>query len=198
MIEKNTELVIATHNPFKIKEYKSLFSDSSINIRTAIGLGEPEENGKTFTENAYIKAKNGADYTEKLSLGEDSGLVINALDNFPGIRTGRWAKDLGSYRKAFESLKEKLNGLPTNASFQCSIVLFCPKQGQVQEFSESVSGSLDFSFIDGKGFGYDPIFVPEGYDKPFSQLDPSIKNKISHRAKCCAKLLQFLHSTFRT
>ena len=194
MVSENKELVIATHNNCKINEYKKLFSNTPFSIKTAIELGvpEPEETGKTFSENAYIKAKNAADHTGILSLGEDSGLVIDSLGNFPGIISGRWAKELGSYRKAFEELKKKLDGLPLYASFQCSIVLFCPKKVQTTEFFEVVKGILDFSSIDAQGFGYDPIFVPEGHDKTFADLEISVKNKISHRGKCCSKLLQFL------
>lgn len=200
MIKKNLELVVATHNVDKINEYKSLFCNIPIIMKTAIELGvsEPEENGKTFAENAYIKAKNTAEKTGKLSLGEDSGLTINALNGFPGIITGRWAKDIGSYKKAFQELEKKLDGLSKKASFQCVIVLFCPKQGQTHKFSESVHGILDFSFINEEGFGYDPIFVPEGYNKPFSQLTMSTKNQISHRGKSCQKLLQFLASQTNT
>jgi XTP/dITP diphosphohydrolase len=200
MLKKDLELVIATHNIAKINEYKSLFYNTPVILKTAIELGvsEPEENGKTFAENAYIKAENAANKTGILSLGEDSGLTIKALNGFPGVITGRWAKDIGGYKKAFKELAKKLDGLSKNASFQCTIVLICPKQGQIHEFSESVDGILDFSFINGEGFGYDPIFVPEGYNKTFAQLTMTTKNQISHRGKCCRKLLQFLTSLNKT
>ena len=189
-----TDLVISSHNKNKISEYQILLNNLNIQLYSALQLDipEPKETGTTFEENALIKAKIAGDTIDKLSLGEDSGLVINALDGFPGIRSGRWANEAGGYSLAFKKLEFLLENKPLDASFQIVIALYCPRKKDSKIFRSRLDGFLKFLPEGNEGFGYDPIFVPKGYHKSISKLGQSVKRKLSHRAKCCKLLKKYL------
>lgn len=189
-----TNLVISSHNKNKISEYNILLNDLNIELYSALQLGieEPEETGSSFEENALIKAKISGDATGKLSIGEDSGLLINSLEGFPGIRSGRWAKEVGGYKLAFKELESLLENKPLDAYFQIVIALYCPNQKDSKIFQSRLDGFLKFPPKGNQGFGYDPIFVPKGYNKSLSELGQDVKRTLSHRAKCCKLLKDYL------
>lgn len=187
------DLVIATRNKNKIKEIKNLLDGMPVKI---VSLNEgnwdiPEvaEDGKTFRENAVKKAKAAADITGKVALADDSGLEVDVLKGQPGVFSARFAGEKATDRKNNLKLLQLLKDIPLDrrsAQFKCAIAIVSPK-GKADVVSGVCRGYIDFSERGGQGFGYDPIFVPTGYDKTFAELSASIKNKISHRGRALEK-----------
>lgn len=188
------KLLIASHNAGKLQEYGRYFSALPVKVLSAtdVQVPEPEETGTTFEENALLKAKHAADHSQILALGDDGGLVIDALEGFPGLRSGRWAKEVGGFEAAFKELEERLKGRPSKASFQCVVSLYCPKSKESKSFQGRVDGHLSFPPEGERLFGYDPIFVPEGHTRPLAALGLEVKMKISHRAHCMTQVRSFL------
>ncbi len=187
------ELLIATHNSDKIIEYKKLFSQTNIKLLFATDLNVPEpiEDGKSFAENAIIKAKNAMEHSNKISLGEDSGLVINSLDGFPGIASARWAKEVGSYDNAFKELQRKLKDKSCESSFHACIAICYPNIPQPLLFTGDLKGKVTFPVKGRNGFGYAPIFTADGYDHSLAEISNEERLRINHRAISVAKLLEF-------
>lgn len=189
------QLLLASHNQGKIKELQALLQDSNIEIISAqkFNLIEPAETGTTFVENAIIKAEYYGKATNMLALADDSGLSIDALDGFPGVISADIAGELRDYPQAFAILENMLKekGLESShACFVCILVLRYP-DGKLETFEGKVHGKVKFPAT-GEGFGYNPIFVPDGYDKTFAELGTEEKNKISHRAIALEKLLKYI------
>lgn len=185
-----TELVIASHNPGKLKEYQGVFEPYGVRVYTTadFDISEPEETGTTFEENAILKAKHSAILSGKPALGDDGGVVIPALGGQPGLRSGRWAKELGGFDKAFIELEKLLDGKPKEASFQIVLAVYNPYTEAAQTFFGECRGHLVFPARGKSHLGYDPILIPEGYDKTMAELGLEGKSKISHRTKALEKL----------
>lgn len=188
------KLVIASHNSGKVVEIRALLEPFAVQVVgvAELGLPEPEETGETFAENASIKAEVAAWQSGEIALADDSGLCVAALDGQPGIYSARWAgpdKDfLAAMTRVEHELKSKA-AKDSRAWFVCALALAAP--GQTTEiFDGRVFGSLTFPPRGSRGFGYDPIFVPEGYRQTFGEMDPDKKHAISHRAKAFAKLVR--------
>jgi XTP/dITP diphosphohydrolase len=189
---QETELVIATHNKGKVREISDLLKPYISKFFSAdeLNLPEPEETGKTFVENAILKAKAAATASGKCALADDSGLYVNALNGEPGIYSARWAGPEKDFMLAMKKIHKKLDGTKNrSAVFICVLALAWP-DGDVECFEGRVEGYLIWPVRGNKGFGYDPMFVPEGYDVTFAEMDPAEKHKISHRAKAFEKLVQ--------
>ncbi|MBX2834264.1 MAG: RdgB/HAM1 family non-canonical purine NTP pyrophosphatase [Micavibrio sp.] len=190
-----TELVIATHNAGKVREIKDLLKSYSAGVTFFsagdLGLPEPEETGKTFIENAELKAQASARASGKVSLADDSGLSVYALNGDPGIYSARWAiNDEGSrdFSLAMRRVEEALGEVEDRrAAFICVLSLAWP-DGHVESFEGRVEGTLEFPPRGDKGFGYDPIFVPSGYEMSFAEMEPDAKHAISHRADAFEKI----------
>lgn len=188
------KLVLATSNENKVKEYNAILKNRGIKVvsLTSLGLKLPniKENGKTFKANALIKAKVVAKLTDLPVIADDSGLCIEALNNFPGLHSARYAKRLKGFSNANRIL---VNKLKTNrkAYFVCSIALVNWFDKPVTVLAKAY-GKIATTFNNDIGFGYDPIFIPNGYKLSYNQLPISIKNKISHRAKACNLLIKLL------
>lgn len=186
------KLVIASHNDGKIKEINALLSPYGIEAAAAnkMGLADPEETGKTFAENALIKAKAAAEASGLPALSDDSGLEVAALDGAPGVYSARWAgapRDFGAaMRKIEDALRDKAAG-DDKARFVCALCLAWP-DGRRRIFEGEVRGTLTFPPRGDKGFGYDPIFIPAGYAITFGEMDPTEKHAISHRADAFRKM----------
>jgi XTP/dITP diphosphohydrolase len=186
-------LVVATHNPGKLAELKTLFAPYTDDLVAAgaLGLPEPEETETSFTGNAELKARAAATAAGLPALADDSGLVVEALDGAPGIYSARWAgpgKDFGVAMKRVETELEA-KGLATSpAHFTCALSLGFP-DGQCETFEGIVNGRLIFPPRGTRGFGYDPIFLPDGHDKTFGEMDPAAKHAMSHRAQAFQKLI---------
>ncbi len=179
------ELLIATHNAGKAREISSLLSPYVAKFSTASdhNLPEPEETGSTFSENAILKAQAAAQASGLISLADDSGLAVDALNGDPGIYSARWGgehKDFNlAMRKVHDALGDNEN---RKAHFVCVLALGWP-DGHSEVFEGHVYGDIIWPARGDKGFGYDPIFQPSGYNQTFAEIDSDKKQAMSHRAK---------------
>ena len=187
------KLVIASHNQGKVDEIADLLKYFSVEVvsAAALGLPEPEETGATFVENALLKAHAAAQGSGLPSLADDSGLAVHALGGEPGIHSARWAEmPTGrDFRVAMERVEQALQGkADRTAHFVCVLALAWP-DGHAECFEGRVDGTLVWPPRGEYGFGYDPIFRPDGYDIVFAEMAPGDKHAISHRADAFAKLV---------
>ncbi|HEX3429979.1 MAG TPA: RdgB/HAM1 family non-canonical purine NTP pyrophosphatase [Rhizomicrobium sp.] len=189
-------IVIATHNPGKLREIGELLEPLSFSVTGAaeLGLPEPEETGSSFAENAAIKSEAAATATGLIALADDSGLVVQALDGAPGVHSARWAGPERDFCRAMKRVERELKQSRTtdySAKFVCALALTRPGKG-TKVFEGEVSGTLIFPPRGTEGFGYDPIFIAEGMTQTFGEIQPRRKHEISHRARAFAKLIGFL------
>ncbi len=185
-------LVIASHNPGKLREIAELLEPFAMTVTSAadLGLAEPEETGATFVENAELKARAACAAGGAPALADDSGLAVHALGGQPGIHSARWAgpdKDFGAAMARVE--RELGQTADRRAAFVCALCLAFPEGGE-RSFEGRVEGRLTWPPRGERGFGYDPIFVAEGFDMTFGEMEPAEKHKISHRAQAFAKLVR--------
>ncbi|WP_224817144.1 RdgB/HAM1 family non-canonical purine NTP pyrophosphatase [Hasllibacter sp. MH4015] len=191
------ELLIATHNQGKLDEMRHLLEPFGITVTGARDhdLPEPEETGTTFVENARIKAHSAAKATDLPALSDDSGIEIDALGGAPGVYTADWAETPNgrdfemAMRRAHDALEAKSVPAPRRARFCCTLVLAWP-DGHDEVFPGVMEGQVVWPMRGDQGHGYDPIFQPHGYDLTFGEMDRWEKNKISHRAKAVAQLVE--------
>ena len=189
-------LLIATNNKGKLLEIKKLLP-KHINFYSPkdFNLNEPIENEKTFEGNAVIKARYCAEKSKLISLSDDSGLEILTLNRDPGIYSARWAGKNKDFRLAIKKVysklkkKKKLNKI-NSARFYCSLAIAFPN-GMHKTFSGIVNGKISEKPKGNNGFGYDPIFIPNGYKKTFGEMKASLKDKISHRYKAFNKIKRY-------
>ncbi|NOX37724.1 MAG: XTP/dITP diphosphatase [Calditrichaeota bacterium] len=200
---KHPEIIFATRNPHKVAEVQSILNEYGIQIRSmdeVLEIPDIEESGQTFEENALLKARTVFAHTGKWCLADDSGLEVDALNGAPGIYSARFAGVPHDYQANNEKLLEMLKDVPDprrGAQFRCVVAIVGPN------FSTTVEGIVRGHIIHeprgNKGFGYDPLFVPEGYQQTFAELGETIKNRISHRAiafrKAATILLRLFQST---
>ncbi|MEM7168646.1 MAG: RdgB/HAM1 family non-canonical purine NTP pyrophosphatase [Pseudomonadota bacterium] len=185
------ELVLASHNPGKVREIAELLKDFDLQVLSAgdLGLPEPEETGTTFAENAALKAHAAAQGSGKAALADDSGLCVNALDGAPGIYSARWAGPEKSFDLAMNKVEEALAGKDDRrAYFICHLCLAWP-DGAAVGMEGRIDGNLTWPPRGKLGFGYDPIFVPEGHDVTFGEMEPDAKHAMSHRARAFEQLV---------
>ena len=192
-LPRGSHLVVASHNEGKVREIKALLGPHGIQPISAasLGLPEPEETGLTFAANAELKAHASAKGSGHAALADDSGLCVDALDGAPGIYSARWAGPAKDFRVAMNRIHDELRhkGLTTSpAKFVCALCVALPS-GESQVFQGEVHGHLTFPPRGDHGFGYDPIFIADGMDETFAQIDPARKHAMSHRAKAFEKLL---------
>lgn len=185
-------IVAATRNHHKLEEYKALLAGQNIELRSLNDYPdcpETEEDGSSFKENAAKKALAVCKYCDAPTFADDSGLEVEALDGAPGIYSARYAAtDKERIARVLEELKDKTN---RRARFVCVIAIAI--NGEVIEtFEGSVSGTILLEPKGENGFGYDPIFQPDGEEKSFAELSAEIKNKISHRARAVKAVLDFV------
>jgi XTP/dITP diphosphohydrolase len=190
-LEPGTRLVVATHNPGKARELAEIL-ENRFPLVTAgeLGLGEPEETESTFVGNALLKARAAAEASGLIALADDSGLSVAALDGQPGIYSARWAGPGKDFTVAMAKVETRLeeSGSDDRAAWFTSALAVAWPGGPAVVVEGRVDGMLTFPPRGTKGFGYDPIFVPEGYDQTFGELDPGVKDAMSHRARAFAKL----------
>jgi XTP/dITP diphosphohydrolase len=186
------ELVIATHNPGKLAEFKALLSPYVTSIVSAkdLGLPEPEETGTTFAENALLKAQKAAQRSGRAALADDSGLCVSALKGAPGLFSARWAGSDKNFSLAMERIHHSIGNNPDRrAHFICVLALIVPDQ-KPHLFEGRIDGTIAWPPRGSEGHGYDPIFMPKGYNKTFAEIDADEKNSISHRGLALKKLLK--------
>ncbi len=202
------ELLFATQNQGKIAEINSILSNLDLDV-----LSIPEANsytdsnlleldvaetGSTFRENALLKAESYARLSGLLTAADDSGLQVKKIEGFPGVNSARWLEGTDQERNQALLIKmaAQLQPADRQAEFTTVICLYNPQNKEHQFFRGSIQGRLAKETQGEAGFGYDPIFIPEGHDKTFAQLGIEVKNKLSHRRRALEKLKQYLQENF--
>lgn len=192
-----TELVIASHNQGKLREVAALLAPFNIKVSSAgdHGLEEPAETEDTFVGNARIKAHFAAKATGLPALSDDSGITVDALDGAPGVYTADWAETPNgrdfpmAMTKVWTLLEEKSAPTPRRAAFNCTLVLAWP-DGHDEVFEGKVDGQVVWPMRGEQGFGFDPVFLPDGETETFGEMDPARKHAMSHRAVAFEKLVK--------
>ena len=188
-LDRGARLVVASHNPGKVVEIDDFMVPYGIATlgAAALSLPEPEETGTTFEANAELKARAAAEASGLVAIADDSGLVVPALGGAPGIYSARWAGPGKDFRPAMARVERELGQKHRRAHFVAVLALAWPDR-HIEMFRGEAHGALTFPPRGERGFGYDPIFVPDGYDETFGEMGPELKQLISHRARAFAKL----------
>lgn len=185
------KLVIASHNPGKVREIADLLRPFGVEVVSAgdLDLPEPEETEDTFIGNALLKANAAAKASGLPALSDDSGLAVNALDGAPGIYSARWAGPEKDFMVAMKLVEELMRGTEDrSAKFVCALALAWP-DGHTEVFEGTVAGYITWPPAGEKGFGYDPIFIAEGETITFAEMEPERKHAMSHRADAFRQLV---------
>lgn len=196
---KKMNIVLATRNKKKIEEIRRITEGMAISIFTLddfLGCPEVEEDEDTFEENAIKKAIAVARYTGKTALADDSGLEVYALNGAPGVLSARYAGEDADDRRNLEKLLYEMRSIvdeKRGARFVCCVALASP-DGSVKTFSGYVEGRIGTEPMGFNGFGYDPIFYPEGHSRTFSEMSDEEKDAISHRGKALREIQQYLRA----
>jgi len=190
-LPRGARIVAATHNPGKARELAALLEGRfEVTAAGDLGLPEPDETETTFVGNAVLKARAAADRSGLIALADDSGLSVRALDGAPGIFSARWAGPAKDFALAMDKVRERLEEAGADdfaAWFSCALAVAWPK-GPVVAVEGRVDGTLTFPPRGIRGFGYDPVFIPEGGAQTFGEMAPSEKDAISHRARAFSQL----------
>ncbi|MEE8247935.1 MAG: RdgB/HAM1 family non-canonical purine NTP pyrophosphatase [Alphaproteobacteria bacterium] len=189
-------LVLASHNPGKVSELRELLAPFAITAVSAaeLGLEEPEESGGSFAANARIKALAAARAASRAALADDSGLVVAALAGAPGVQSARWAGPGRDFEMAMAKVERALAKADAQApgerraAFVAALCLAW-EDGHVELFEGRVEGTLVWPFRGTRGFGYDAMFVPDGHDLTFGEMEPTAKHVLSHRARAFEQLV---------
>ena len=188
-------IVVATHNKGKVHEMQHLLHMEDVQLLTLddvhLAKFEVDETASTYEGNATLKAKTIADKTRIPSIADDSGIEVEALGGKPGVYSARYIKGSDKDR-CVHMLKEMEGKENRNAKFVCAIVYVDPENNERHVFHGEVKGIITTEILGDQGFGYDPIFVPEGYHQTMAQLGGELKNQISHRARAIAQLKAWL------
>lgn len=191
------EVVLATRNEGKLKEFKRLLENFDLDLLSLNNFPELPaivEDGLTFEENVLKKAVSVATFTERIAIADDSGLVVDYLKGEPGVMSARYAGANASDEENNQKLLDKLKGVPDHlrkASFQCALAIATP-QGEREVVIGECQGVITHEPKGHHGFGYDPIFLYPEYGKTFAELEPEMKNRVSHRKRAIEKLLLIL------
>ncbi len=194
------KIFFASHNLDKKREIEYILKDffEVLYINDFENYPDVEETGKTLKENALIKAQHGYKFSNIITFADDTGLEVEYLNNAPGIYTARYAGENATYKDNYLKLLKELENVPIekrNAKFRTVIVLYKNKN-EIFSFEGICEGHIGIEPKGESGFGYDPVFIPNGYNKTFAELSSEIKNKISHRAKALEKFINFLKNNF--
>ncbi|MGE3302913.1 MAG: RdgB/HAM1 family non-canonical purine NTP pyrophosphatase [Hyphomonadaceae bacterium] len=196
MARLSGRLVVASHNAGKVVEIRALLAPFGVEPISAadLGLPEPEETGATFTANAVLKARAAAEAVNLPALADDSGLAVAALDGAPGIYSARWGGPQRDFAMAMEKVQRALQergAVDRAAKFICALALAHPG-GEVEIFEAETAGVLVWPPRGDNGFGYDPMFQPEGRTETFGEMSGAEKLPLTHRARAFAKLVRAL------
>lgn len=189
------KLLVASHNSGKVKEIKFLFEERGIkNIEiisaSDLNLPEPEETGKTFHENAALKARAACDASGLPSLADDSGLCVNALGGKPGIYSARWAGETKDFMVAMKKINDLLGDNPDRSAYFICVLALCFPNGEILYFEGRIDGTLLYPPRGENGFGYDSFFLPEDKNRTFGEMTFDEKNTTNHRARAFQKMLE--------
>jgi XTP/dITP diphosphohydrolase len=196
-MSKIKKIIIGTNNEGKYREIKALLP---LKVKKyspkEFGISSPRETGKSFEENSLIKASYFSKKTNLICLSDDSGLEIDILHGEPGIYSARWGGKMNDFNLAIKKVYEKMNKIDKNwennntANFVCCMTIFWPN-GKIYSSKGIIEGKISIKKKGKKGFGYDPIFIPNGYKKTFSEMRPKLKMSIDHRFKAFNKIKNF-------
>ena len=196
-MKNNNGILIASSNKGKIKEFKNLFKEYKIFSLTDLKINDAVEDGHSFVENALIKAKHGAKRSEMFTIADDSGLVVPNLNYEPGIYSARWGGKSSNFKKAMQKVYKELDKKDKEwkkkkilARFICALVIYWPNKKKIYSVGK-VSGKISKTKKGKNGFGYDPIFIPNGHKRTFAEMSKIYKYKIDHRAKAFKKIKRF-------
>jgi XTP/dITP diphosphohydrolase len=184
-------LVVASHNEGKVREIADLLAPFALDIVSAaqLDLPEPEETGDTFVANAVLKAEAAVSGAGLPALADDSGLAVEGLDGDPGLYSARWAGPGRDFDAAMALVQEKLGDNPNRRAYFISVLSLAWPDGHVESFEGRIYGTMIWPPRGEAGFGYDPMFLPDGYDVTFGEMDYDEKQRISHRAVAFQKLI---------
>lgn len=185
-------LVVATHNQGKVAEFAALLGAYVRDFPSAadLNLPEPAETGTTFLENATIKALAAAQGAGLPALADDSGLCVNALNGQPGVYSADWGGNPRDFNKAMQRIHDELGDNPDRSAYFVSVLVLAWPDGHTEHVEGRVEGTLIWPMRGAGGHGYDPLFVPEGFDKTFAEMTLAEKGAISHRARAFAALIE--------
>jgi XTP/dITP diphosphohydrolase len=194
------KFVLASHNAHKVAEFDQILASAITGVSVSGYDGpEPVESGTTFVENAFIKARAAAEHTGLPALADDSGLCVDVLSGMPGIFSSRWSGEGATDERNVALVLAQMSDVPDAhraAQFRCVIAVVIPATGEEPERELSVEGVWQGRLAREPqgvgGFGYDPVFIPEGHNVSAAQLDPDVKNALSHRARAIAALAKVL------
>jgi XTP/dITP diphosphohydrolase len=188
------KIIFATNNIHKLDEVKAILgSEIEVQGLKEIGLNEEvEETGSTFEENARLKAQAVFHKIKVPCLSDDSGLEVEALGNAPGVYSARFAGEPVDHEKNIDKLLKSLNEMNNRKARFRTVLCYIDAEGKEEFFTGTVEGYITHEQRGEKGFGYDPVFIPNGYDKTFAQMSSSEKNSISHRARALEKFKQYI------
>lgn len=201
-MREQIELLVATGNAGKVRELSDLLAGLPLRLRLLSefeGVPEAEETGETFAENAALKALHYSSRTGLLTLSDDSGLAVDALGGAPGVYSARYAGARATYAERMAKLLaevEAAGGADRRARFVCVIALADPAAGTLETFEGVCEGRIADAPRGAGGFGYDPVFVPDGHDQTFGELPDEVKRSVSHRARALAQAARRLRSRF--
>jgi XTP/dITP diphosphohydrolase len=197
-----SELLVATNNAGKVRELASALSGLPLRLRLLnefADVPEAEETGETFAENAALKARHYSAHTRLLTLSDDSGLVVDALGGVPGVYSARYAGKSATYAQRIQKLLEEIEAAgdrERSARFVCVIAVAEPSTGELLTFEGRCEGRISREPRGAGGFGYDPVFIPEGHTQTFGELPEDIKRTISHRALAVEAASRYLRERF--
>lgn len=190
-IHQGSEVILASHNKGKLKEMQELMKPFKVSIRSSLelGLSEPVEDGSTFAENALIKARSAAKESGQIAISDDSGFCVKALDDKPGIYSARWAGDERNFNMAMQRVHNELGETTDKQAYFIAVLAVVWPTGQEKVYEGRIDGSIAWPPRGERGFGYDPMFIPHGYEQTFAEILPQEKQQISHRALAFQKLI---------
>nr|WP_284947951.1 RdgB/HAM1 family non-canonical purine NTP pyrophosphatase [Acidisoma sp. PAMC 29798] len=191
-LDPGARLVLASHNPGKLIEIRKLLAPWDIHVVSAgeLGLPEPEETEPTFAGNAWLKAKAAAEASQLPSLSDDSGFCVAALDGAPGIYSARWAGPNKDFRAAMERVHAEMGDAEDLGAWFISVLCLAWPDGHFESFEGRVDGSTVWPLRGTCGFGYDPMFRPQGEEETYGEMDQARKTATSHRARAFAALVR--------
>jgi XTP/dITP diphosphohydrolase len=201
-MNKHTELLVATNNAGKVRELSQLLSGFPLRLRLLSefeGISEAEETGETFAENATIKALYYSAHTGLLTLSDDSGLAVDALGGAPGVRSARYAGREATYAERMSKLLGEIaatGDAERRARFVCVIAVADPATGTLHTFEGTCEGRIAHAPHGNGGFGYDPLFIPNGHERTFGELSAEVKHSLSHRARALKQAAQHLRERY--
>lgn len=193
MENKKIKIVLATGNPHKLQEIKDITKGSNIEFSLPDGDFNPNENGTTFEENSLIKAREAVRVSHCMSLADDSGLCVEALDGAPGIHSARYAPT--QHERIDKLLKNLTRAVNRKAKFVCAMTLVDGEGNLIHREIGECHGEIAKEQSGSNGFGYDPVFIVDGYGKTMAQMSEKQKNTLSHRAKAMKKMVKYIEES---